>query len=258
MSSRGEICRNIEGDRTGAAKEVEGYPGTAALGISHGSGWNQGSRAGCTSKFGRQRREHGIQIQLGAGLTVTGLLAENTRPPVRRTSVWASGLDRRLILPEALEPIRAQLCVSDRVGDVLVSEVMLNRSRVLPVVRQLKPSRVPEHVWVDRKTQIGRFPGSRDDLPHSRFREWPFALAGEHVGALRKKTGRSLTGFVGWRTTSRCFLRGGRFFKTLTTILSSNWRWLPLPHSSSRTTSAIFAARIRWGFVPSLHLQLSI
>ena len=92
---------------------------------------------------------------------------------------------RRLILPEGFEPVRRELRVSDRVRDVLVTQIMLNRPCVLSVVRQLEPSRVPEHVWMDRETQFRRFPSSSDNLPHGRFRERPLALAGEDVGAIR-------------------------------------------------------------------------
>ena len=56
-----------------------------------------------------------------------------------------------LILPEMLESVWSHVGISHGMRDVFMSEVMLNRSRVLPRVRQLEAGRVPKHVWVDRK-----------------------------------------------------------------------------------------------------------
>jgi hypothetical protein len=48
--------------------------------------------------------------------------------------------------PERLEPVGRQVRVAGRVCDVLVAEVVLNRSRVLPVVGQFVAGRVSQHV----------------------------------------------------------------------------------------------------------------
>lgn len=56
-----------------------------------------------------------------------------------------------LISPESLEAFGRQLGVSDGVGNVLVTEIMLNRPCVLAVVGQFVPSGVAQHVWVNRE-----------------------------------------------------------------------------------------------------------
>jgi hypothetical protein len=64
------------------------------------------------------------------------------------------------IFPECLEPIWSKLRVLDRVRDVAVPEVVLNRPRVMPVVGQLEPRRVAEHVRVDWEAELGDPAGS--------------------------------------------------------------------------------------------------
>ena len=54
------------------------------------------------------------------------------------------------VFEEVVESVRAQLCVSNGVGDIAVSEVMLNGPRVLAVVGQLEPSGVAKHVRMNR------------------------------------------------------------------------------------------------------------
>jgi len=51
-----------------------------------------------------------------------------------------SGYIIALIFPEVLEPIRAYLCVSAGVLDVLVHKVMLYGSRIAPSLASLNPA----------------------------------------------------------------------------------------------------------------------
>jgi hypothetical protein len=51
-------------------------------------------------------------------------------------------LARALVLPKILEPLGRQLGVSNRVLDIFVPEVMLERPRVVPVVGELEPAGV--------------------------------------------------------------------------------------------------------------------
>lgn len=53
------------------------------------------------------------------------------------------------IFPKSLESLWTQLGVAHRVRDVLVPEVLLDRSRVVPLVRKLVAGRVTEHVRMD-------------------------------------------------------------------------------------------------------------
>jgi hypothetical protein len=55
----------------------------------------------------------------------------------------------RSFSPEPLEPRRAEFRVSNRVLDIPVTEPQLQRPRIVPIVRQLEPAGVPEHVWMD-------------------------------------------------------------------------------------------------------------
>src|SRR5437868_244056 len=60
-----------------------------------------------------------------------------------------------LILPEAFEPFRRKLGVTHRMLDVLVSEVVLQGARVVPVIGELETTGVAQHVRVDREGHLG-------------------------------------------------------------------------------------------------------
>jgi hypothetical protein len=49
-----------------------------------------------------------------------------------------------LVSPEVSEPIGRQVGVADRVDDVPVAEVVLDRPRVVPVIRELVAARMPQ------------------------------------------------------------------------------------------------------------------
>ena len=51
-----------------------------------------------------------------------------------------------LISPEVAEPVGRKLGVSDRVLDVLVTEIVLQGSGVVPVVGKLIAAGMPQHV----------------------------------------------------------------------------------------------------------------
>src|SRR4030081_1681178 len=67
-----------------------------------------------------------------------------------------------LILPETLEAIRRQSGVAHRRGNRPVTEIMLDRASVLPVVGQLVPAAVAQHVAVNEKAELGGFTGTGD------------------------------------------------------------------------------------------------
>lgn len=54
--------------------------------------------------------------------------------------------------------------------DVLVAHVVLERSGVVAVVGKLVAGGVPNHVGMDRKRELCRFPGPGDRLQESRGR----------------------------------------------------------------------------------------
>ncbi len=79
-----------------------------------------------------------------------------------RARVLARSL--RSVLPEILEPIRRHLGVSNRVRDVFVAHVVLERPGIMPIVGKLVAGRVPEHVRMDREWKPCRLPSPGDRL----------------------------------------------------------------------------------------------
>ncbi len=50
--------------------------------------------------------------------------------------------------------------------NVLVSQVMLDRSSVMAVIRQLEPASMAQHMWMHRKPKSRELTGASDDLTH--------------------------------------------------------------------------------------------
>ena len=71
-----------------------------------------------------------------------------------------------LVFPEVLESTTGQFCVSNRVLDVLVSQVQLDRSSIVSVIGQLVARTVSQHVGMYGHSQLGYLSGSGNDLPH--------------------------------------------------------------------------------------------
>lgn len=90
-----------------------------------------------------------------------------------------------LIVPEFLESIATEVGIADGVLDVLVPEVVLDRTGVLTVVGQLEAGGMPEHVGMDREVETGHFPGTGHDLPKTGVRQRPLPLRDEDVGRFR-------------------------------------------------------------------------
>ena len=76
-------------------------------------------------------------------------------------AAYAAG-DPALILPETLEAIRRQSGVPHRRGHRPVTEIMLDRASVLPIVGQLVPTAMAQHVAVNEKAELGGFTGTGD------------------------------------------------------------------------------------------------
>ena len=58
---------------------------------------------------------------------------------------------RASVVPEPVEPVRRELGVPDRVLDVFVSQVMLDRSSVVAIIGELEPTSMAQHVGMYRK-----------------------------------------------------------------------------------------------------------
>jgi hypothetical protein len=89
------------------------------------------------------------------------------------------------ILPKALEPIRAEFRIAHRVCDVPVTEVLLDRSRIVPFVCELVAGGVPKHVRMDREGEFRELAGARNQFPGRRRRHRSTALRHEQVGRVR-------------------------------------------------------------------------
>src|SRR5262245_54450095 len=81
-----------------------------------------------------------------------------------------------LILPPALEPGRCQFGISDRVLDVLVSEVCLQAARIVALVRELVAAGVAEHVRMRFDLEPSGLASSADELLKVRHRHRRAAL----------------------------------------------------------------------------------
>jgi hypothetical protein len=76
--------------------------------------------------------------------------------------VFTPEVRAQLIAPKTLEPIRTEFGVAHRVRDVPVSKVLLDRARIVPLVRELVADRVPEHVRMDREGEFRELAGARN------------------------------------------------------------------------------------------------
>src|SRR5215472_4353896 len=68
------------------------------------------------------------------------------------------------IFPPALESCRCQLGIANRVLNVFVPQVRLQRSRIPPRIRLVETAGVPEHVWVSLDLELGGLASPVDKL----------------------------------------------------------------------------------------------
>jgi hypothetical protein len=71
------------------------------------------------------------------------------------------------VFPEILEAIWCHFGVSNRVHDIFVAHVVLESSRVMPIVGKLIASGVPEHMGVDREWEFCGFTSSDNQFQES-------------------------------------------------------------------------------------------
>ncbi len=96
-----------------------------------------------------------------------------------------SRLFLQLVLPKSVEPVRCKLGVPHRVLDVLMSQVMLDRSSIMAVVGEFKPAGMAQHVRVHRKPKSRELTGPSDDLTHRGSGKRSFALGDENIRCVR-------------------------------------------------------------------------
>ena len=97
-----------------------------------------------------------------------------------RFAPWAS--NRLLsVLPEILEPVRRHLRVSNRVHDIFVTHVVLERPGIMPIVGELVAGGMPEHVRVNWEWELRGLSSPGDRFQKSCRRSGTTALGHENI-----------------------------------------------------------------------------
>src|SRR4051794_15195244 len=99
----------------------------------------------------------------------------------RKSMYLCSRCVQSLVRPKVIEPACGQLGVDNRVGDVPVSQVVLNGARIVPRVGQSETRRVSKHVRVDRERQCCLNTSPRHHLAHIGRGHRPTPFTGEYV-----------------------------------------------------------------------------
>jgi hypothetical protein len=126
---------------------------------------------------------------------VSGRLGSN--PGIRRMP---------LIPPEILKSLRTQFRIPNRVSDVPMPEVLLDRSRILTLIGELVAGRMPQHVRVDGEGEFGELAGAHDELAcraNSRplISDWLRSLSAERT-RIRLRRRRLSTRFIKQKDSS--------------------------------------------------------
>ena len=116
-----------------------------------------------TDKLGQSARVQGVEAGVRALLAADGEAS---------------------VLPEILEPIRRHFGVANRVRDIFMAHIVLEGSRVMPIVGELVTSGVPEHVRMNREWELGSFSGPSDHFQGSGSRGWTASLGDEDISSL--------------------------------------------------------------------------
>src|SRR5262245_25258571 len=66
------------------------------------------------------------------------------------------------VLPKISKPVGGKLGVTNRVLDILMAEVVLQRARVMAIIGEFESAGMPKHVRVDREWHLGGFPEPSD------------------------------------------------------------------------------------------------
>jgi hypothetical protein len=93
-----------------------------------------------------------------------------------------TAMGRSLLPPEVFEPVRGQFGVPNRVLNVPMAKVRLQRPRVMARIRQGEAASVPEHVRVGLELQLSLDPGALDHPREAGCGEWRAPLAYEYEG----------------------------------------------------------------------------
>ena len=89
------------------------------------------------------------------------------------------------LLPKPLEPIGRQLGVEHRVLDIAVPEIMLDGTGIVTLIGELEPTRMAQHVRVDREGEGGERPGAGEYSPDRGGAQGPALLRDKYLGRAR-------------------------------------------------------------------------
>ena len=105
---------------------------------------------GCSAPGGELSQIKKADLNEERGLVLVDVLVrESSAPPS--------------IPPKVLEPVGRHFGVPDRVLNVLVPEVVLQGPCVVAIVRELEPTGMAKHVWVDREWHRGGLAEALDE-----------------------------------------------------------------------------------------------
>jgi hypothetical protein len=100
------------------------------------------SAAAHTQKKGPGLLKHGV-----GGGSLRPFVSLRPHPPSVKSV--SETLASPLVLPEIAEPLGREFAISNRMLDVLVAEIVLQRPSIHTLIGQLEPSRMPQHVgWI--------------------------------------------------------------------------------------------------------------
>jgi hypothetical protein len=94
----------------------------------------------------------------------------------------AQKIDHALLPPEILKPGRRELRIADRVLDVFVTEIRLQRPRIVTLVCQRVPAGMTEHMRVGLERKLRFVARPFNHAVEARRGEWGGSLGGEHKG----------------------------------------------------------------------------
>src|SRR5262245_16092851 len=92
---------------------------------------------------------------------------------------------KRLILPEIFEPVGRHGGVAHRMLNILMSQLILDRSGIMPLRREVIAARMTELVGMGHKGQCSHLACSRHNLTNRPRGQGRLALGDEHIRGVR-------------------------------------------------------------------------
>src|SRR5262249_54190498 len=90
----------------------------------------------------------------------------------------------RSIVPEPRKPIRRKCCVPCGALQVSMAEVVRQRARIVAIVGEFVPGRMPQHVRVNREGKLCGLACSLNHPQKPSCGHWRARFCGEHIRAV--------------------------------------------------------------------------